>query len=88
MSETFVSDPFHPGEFIKQELEARGWKQVDLIQITGLSARAINELIAGKRRITANTAQQLADAFGSQPEEWLKLQNMYDLAGDRQGDSQ
>ncbi len=83
MSQKFVSDPFPPGVFITRELEARGWKQVDLAQIMGTSNRVVNELIKGRRRITTKTAQELADAFGSQPEEWLSLQNAYDLALDR-----
>ena len=43
---------FPPGEFIREELEARGWTPVDLAQIMNCPVRLVNELIAGKKRIT------------------------------------
>ncbi|MFH1891892.1 MAG: HigA family addiction module antitoxin [Candidatus Zixiibacteriota bacterium] len=83
MNQRLTSDAISPGVFISRELEARGWKQIDLAQIMGTTARAVNELVKGKRRVTTKSARELADAFGSEPEEWLALQAKYDLALDR-----
>lgn len=81
------AETFPPGHFIQLELEARGWKQVDLAQVMGVSNRVVHELITGKRRITPKTATELADAFGSDPKEWLTMQAMYDYAtGDAETD--
>lgn len=83
MTEKFVPEAFLPGEFIQDELNARGWKQVDLAHIMGVSTRVVNELIKGKRKITAKRAQELADAFGNPAEEWMAHQSLYDLAKER-----
>ena len=43
---------FAPGEFIGDELEARGWSQIELAEIMGRPARLISELVSGKRAVT------------------------------------
>lgn len=70
---------FPPGEFIRDELEARGWEQRDLARIMGRSTRLISELIAGKRSVTAETAQQLAEALGTTAQFWLNMETAYQL---------
>jgi HTH-type transcriptional regulator / antitoxin HigA len=42
---------FPPGEFVKDELEARGWSQIELAEILGKSQRLVSEVISGKRQI-------------------------------------
>lgn len=54
-----------PGEYIKDELEARGWAQSDLAKILGRSEPKVSELINGKRAITVRMAKELAAAFGT-----------------------
>lgn len=72
---------FPPGEFIREELEARGWTQGDLAQIMGRPLRLVNELIAGKKQITPETARGLAEAFGDHdPLYWMNLDSAYRLA--------
>ena len=72
---------FPPGEFIREELEARGWTQGDLAQIMGRPLRLVNELIAGKKQITPETAHGLAEAFGdNDPLYWMNLDSAYRLA--------
>ena len=72
---------FPPGEFIREELEARGWTQGDLAQIMGRPLRLVNELIAGKKQITPETAHGLAKAFGdNDPLYWMNLDSAYRLA--------
>lgn len=74
------AEAIHPGEFIKDELEARGWAWEDLAEITKISRRQIGSLIAGTSGITANTATALAQAFGQEPTTWMNLQISYELA--------
>ncbi|HPM37781.1 MAG TPA: HigA family addiction module antitoxin [candidate division Zixibacteria bacterium] len=78
MSDRLVPRAFLPGEFIQDSLNARGWKQADLASILGVSAPIVSDLVKGKRRITYEIARALADAFGNEPEEWIKLQATYD----------
>jgi len=75
------AEVFPPGEFIREELEARGWTQGDLAQIMDRPLRVINELIAGKKLITPETARGLAEAFGdNDPLYWMNLDSTYRLA--------
>ena len=69
----------HPGVFIKDELEARGWDQSDLAFIVGTSVQQLNKILSGQGNITPRWAQQLAAAFGVNPQFFLNLQSMYDL---------
>jgi HTH-type transcriptional regulator / antitoxin HigA len=81
------SDMFPPGEFIRDELEARNWTQEDLAEILGRPLRTVNQIIAGKKAITPQTAQELAAAFGTTAELWLNLENAYRLALEAQEQS-
>ena len=74
------AEVFPPGDYIREELEARGWTQGNLAEIIGRSQPAVNELITGKRGITPETALALSAAFGTSPEFWLNLQMIYALA--------
>lgn len=69
----------HPGSFIKEELEARGWLQADLAYILGMDAGQLNKLISGKADINPDIAMSLGDAFDMPPEFFMNLQKMYDL---------
>jgi HTH-type transcriptional regulator/antitoxin HigA len=72
---------FPPGEFIREELEARGWTQGDLAQIMDRPLRLVNELVAGKKQITPETARGLATAFGdNDPLYWMNLDSAYRLS--------
>jgi HTH-type transcriptional regulator/antitoxin HigA len=68
-----------PGEFIKEELETRSWRQEDLAAILGLSLKSVNQLIKNKQAITVETAQLLSTAFGQSPQYWLALDANYRL---------
>jgi HTH-type transcriptional regulator/antitoxin HigA len=78
---------FPPGEYIKDELEARGWSQSDLAAIMGRQFPVINEIIAGKRAITRQTAIELGDAFGTGPDVWVNLEATYRLGRVEQGET-
>ena len=75
------AEVFPPGDFIRDELEARGWTQGDLAEIMGRPVQAISELITGKKQITPETAIGLARAFGDDDAlYWLRLDNVYRLS--------
>jgi len=78
-----------PGRIIERELDARGWTQKDLAEIMGRPPQAINEIIRARKRITPETAHQLAEAFGTSPELWINLEAKYrlHLAGEEQEDA-
>ncbi|MGD9893927.1 MAG: HigA family addiction module antitoxin [Dehalococcoidia bacterium] len=73
------AEVFPPGDFLREELEERGWTQTDLAEILGRPYRVVNEIIAGKRRISPETAKGLAAALGTSPEFWLNLEAAYQL---------
>ena len=68
-----------PGEFIREELEARGWSQATFARILGRPLQTINQIINGKKAITAQTAKEIAAAFGTSPDVWLNLETAWQL---------
>jgi addiction module HigA family antidote len=73
-------DPVHPGEILQKEfLEPMGLNQNRLALALGVPARRINEIVLGKRGITADTALRLARYFKMSPQFWLGLQMDYEL---------
>ncbi len=72
--------PIHPGEILMEEfLSPLGLSQNQLANDIGVPPRRINEIVHGKRRITADTALRLAHYFKMSPQFWLGLQMDYDL---------
>jgi len=81
--------PIHPGEILREEfLEPMGISQYRLAKSLAVPPRRINEIVLGKRAITADTAIRLACYFGTSPQFWMNLQGRYDLdvAEDRNAD--
>ena len=70
----------HPGEMLKDELEARGLSPHALAIALRLPASRISQIVRGRRAITPETALRLARYFGGSPAVWLRLQVAYDLA--------
>ena len=70
----------HPGEFIRDELEARGWAQHDLASILGVEEQAINPIMSGKRGISPDMAQSLSKAFDISAEYFLNLQKAFNAS--------
>ena len=82
--------PVHPGEVLLEEfLKPMGISQNHLALKIRVPARRINEIVLGKRRITADTALRLARFFGNSARFWLGLQTDYDIdvAEDELGES-
>lgn len=71
---------FPPGEFLKEELEARNWSQIELADIIGRPVKLVNEIVLAKRAVTPETAIQLGDALGTGPEFWMNLESQYQLS--------
>jgi len=80
MNARMPAEVFPPGDFLREELEERGWSQQELADILDRPARLISELISGKRAITPETARGLADAFGTSAEYWMGLESQYQLS--------
>jgi len=73
-------EPVHPGEVLLEEfLKPLGISQNHLAINVSVPARRINEIVLGKRRISADTALRLARYFGTSAKFWLGLQMDYDL---------
>lgn len=86
MSQRVPAEVFPPGDFIREELEARGWTQDVLADVIGTSLRLVNEIITGKRAITVETARALAEAFETSPNLWMNLESAYRLSRSRPRD--
>ncbi len=70
----------HPGQVLLEEyLRPRGLSQNRLARSLGVPPRRVNEIVLGKRRITADTALRLASYFENSPVYWLGLQDCFDL---------
>ncbi len=74
-------NPFHPGEILLEEfLEPAGMTQTALAEKLGWTRTRLNELIKGKRGITADAALDLAKALHTTPKLWMNLQATWELA--------
>ena len=74
-------NPFHPGEILLEEfLAPAGITQTAFAKTLGWTRARLNELIKGKRGITADAALDLAKALGTSPKVWMNLQATWDLA--------
>jgi HTH-type transcriptional regulator / antitoxin HigA len=73
------AEVFQPGEYLRDELQARGWTQGDFARIIGRPVPVVNEIINGRKRITVETAKAIGLALGTGPELWLNLETTYRL---------
>ena len=76
--------PIHPGEILLEEfMQPLGISQYEVAKVIGVSPRRINEIVHGKRAITADTALRLALAFDLSDSYFINLQSRYDLEVER-----
>jgi addiction module HigA family antidote len=76
--------PTHPGEILLEEfLTPLGVSQVELARHIGASVQRVNEIVLGKRGVSAETAWLLSYSLGTTPEFWTTLQTNYDLTTSR-----
>ena len=71
--------PIHPGKHLAEFLEELGISQYRLAKAIDVPPRRINEIVHGRRSVTADTALRIGRALGMTPEFWLNLQRMHDL---------
>jgi addiction module HigA family antidote len=73
-------NPFHPGVMLLEEfIEPHGRTQAYVAEELGWTKAKLNELIKGKRGITADSALDLAEFLGTSPKLWMNLQATYEL---------
>lgn len=80
MSDRTPVEAFPPGEYLRDELDERGWTQTEFAQIIGRPVQVVNEIIAAKRSVTPETAKSFAAALGSSAQFWMNLESAYQLA--------
>lgn len=73
MSEFNPNYSVPPGEYIKDELEAREWNQSGLARRMGISRSMVSRIVKGNRRITPDMASKLGNAFGVNAMLWINL---------------
>ena len=84
ITDTDLIEPIHPGEILMEDfIKGFGITQSRLAVAIGVSPRRINEIVHGKRGITAGTAVRLARYFGTSAEFWMNLQMHYELRLER-----
>jgi len=69
----------HPGEHLAEELEALQMSAAELARKLGVPTNRVTQILNGTRSVTGDTALRLAHFFGTSPQFWLNLQNLYDL---------
>ena len=71
--------PIHPGEHLVEELRELGMSAAELARRLDVPTNRVTGILNGQRAITGDTALRLAHFFGTSPEFWLNLQNLYEL---------
>ena len=83
-----MKNPVHPGRIVRHDcLEPLGLSVTEGAKVLGVTRQALNNIVNGKSGISAEMAIRLAQAFGSTPETWLRMQLAYDLAAARKDES-
>ena len=72
-------DPIHPGETLREDLEALGMSAAELARRINVPVNRITEILNGRRAITGDTALRLGRFFRTSGEFWLNLQKLYEL---------
>ena len=80
MTDTLTpAEVFPPGDYLREELEARAWTVTDFAQVIDRPVQTVSEILNNRKEITPETATEIAAALGTSPELWLGLQNAYRL---------
>ena len=73
------AEAFPPGEYLRDELEERGWTGEEFAEIIGRPVQTVSEILNGRKQIVPETALAIADALGTSVELWVNLQTAYNL---------
>ena len=79
MDEFVPAEVFPPGQYIRDELSARGWTQTDLAEVMDRPVQTISQIVQAKKRVTEETAKELEAALGIEAEFWLRIESAYRL---------
>jgi addiction module HigA family antidote len=79
MAETMAFHAMHPGILLKEEIEARGLSAASFALRLRVPPQRIQEIVAGKRAITPETALRIGTALGTGARLWLAMQQAHDL---------
>ena len=74
-----MRDPIHPGETLREDLDALGVSATEFAQRIEVPVNRITEILNGRRTVTGGTALRLGRFFGTSGKFWLNLQKLYDL---------
>src|ERR1700674_2210284 len=74
-----AASAIHPGEHLSEGLRALGMSAAELARNLDVPTNRITQILNGQRAITGDTPLRLAHFFGTSPEFWLNLQNLYEL---------
>src|SRR6266403_6315201 len=80
MNKRISAEVFPPGEFLGDELEARGWTQTEFAEIIGRPQKLVNDIVLGKRSVTPETAPDFAAALGTSAQFWMNLETAWQLS--------
>jgi addiction module HigA family antidote len=69
----------HPGEILRDELDALGVTPTEFARQIDVPPNRVNQIIAGKRAVTGDTALRVGHWFGTDPQFWLNLQSAYEI---------
>lgn len=81
--EIFTDVTIHPGEILRDELEARGIKKSDFAQLLNMKPGHFSDLLYGRRHVSAATALKLEKLLGISAEYWMRVQVYHDLFVER-----
>ena len=74
-----MREPIHPGETLREDLDALGMSAAELARRIEVPVNRITEILNGRRSVTGDTALRLGRFFGTSGEFWLNLQKLYEL---------
>jgi HTH-type transcriptional regulator/antitoxin HigA len=80
MTDRRPAEVFPPGEFLADELEARGWTQTEFAEIIGRPQKLVNDIILAKRGVTPDTAADFSAALGTSAQFWMNLETAWQLS--------
>ena len=80
-----LAEVFHPSEYIRDELEARGWTVEQFATMAGLKAEEADDIVSGIAHITPRRALTLSRAFGTSATVWYRMQRTFDAGPVRKG---
>jgi len=71
------AEVFHPGEHLKDELDARGWTQIEFADMVNRPVILVNEIIKGRENITSELAEEIGRVLGTSAKVWMNLDKAY-----------